>query len=125
MSYHFHYEQKPWNQTENLRISIHSPNGYALVQPLVFRQYQPVEIGDDIALSSGYASNNVRDFLQAALDEAWKIGLRPSQYEDQRNELKAVREHLADMRAISFKKIGMDDPLISNPTLQARHSPTP
>ena len=42
-----------------------------------------------------------RDFLQAALDVAWEIGLRPDGYQDHTNELKATRYHLEDMRALA------------------------
>lgn len=45
----------------------------------------------------------VKSFLQAASDAAWEIGIKPKQLEDQHNELKAVREHLADMKALVFK----------------------
>lgn len=44
---------------------------------------------------------DVQGFLQAALDAAWKRGLRPEGYENRMNELKAVRYHLEDMRALA------------------------
>lgn len=43
------------------------------------------------------------DFLQAALDHAWEVGLRPRGFFDTPNELAATRAHLHDMRALVFK----------------------
>ena len=45
--------------------------------------------------------DQVENFLQAAMDEAWEIGLRPTGHEDYTNELKAVRYHLEDMRLLA------------------------
>lgn len=42
----------------------------------------------------------VRDFLQAMSDAAWEIGIKPKQLESHTNELKAVRDHVADMRMV-------------------------
>lgn len=46
---------------------------------------------------------DVNGFLQAALDLAWEIGLRPAGYDDQvrKGELEAVRDHLEDMRRLA------------------------
>ncbi len=44
---------------------------------------------------------NVNGFLQAALDVAWEIGLRPQGFADPANELTAVRYHLEDMRTLA------------------------
>lgn len=44
---------------------------------------------------------DARGFLQAALDAAWEIGLRPKGFADHKNELTAVRDHLADMRKLA------------------------
>lgn len=47
------------------------------------------------------AVGDVTGFLQAAMDEAWRLGMRPRAYADFNNELKAVRYHLEDMRALA------------------------
>lgn len=44
---------------------------------------------------------DVNGFLQAALDAAWELGMRPTAYADHTNELKAVRYHLEDMRTLA------------------------
>ena len=47
-------------------------------------------------------SRSLHALLQAIMDCGWKAGLRPSGFEDHHNELKAVRDHLADMRMLAL-----------------------
>lgn len=47
---------------------------------------------------------DVRGFLQAALEQAWEIGLRPKGFADNSSELAAVRYHLEDMRTLAKVK---------------------
>lgn len=43
------------------------------------------------------------DFLQAALDAAWKVGMRPKNWRDERPEqVNAMDAHLQDMRRLVF-----------------------
>lgn len=51
-------------------------------------------------LSQGVAPE-IRDFLQACVDCAWKLGIRASEYKDQSAEVAAVRDHLQDMRKLA------------------------
>lgn len=44
---------------------------------------------------------DVTGFLQAAMDAAWELGLRPRGFADYSNEINAVRYHLEDMRALA------------------------
>ena len=46
-------------------------------------------------------SDEVRSFLQAALDAAWEIGLRPAAYEDNRLEVATLKGWLEDMRVLA------------------------
>lgn len=43
----------------------------------------------------------IRDFLQACVDCAWKLGIRAADYKDQSAEVAAVRDHLHDMRKLA------------------------
>jgi hypothetical protein len=52
----------------------------------------------------------VKDLVQKIIDVAWEHGFRPTGYGDMKNETAAVRAHLEDMRAIAFKKIGVEGP---------------
>lgn len=43
------------------------------------------------------------NFLRAALNCAWEIGLRPDGFNDTREGMAATKAHLEDMRALVFK----------------------
>ena len=49
---------------------------------------------------------SVTDFLQAASDTAWELGMRPKHFKDFTNELAAVRYHLEDMRLLAKVRKG-------------------
>ena len=107
MSWKAFLEKKPWSGIENLRIMRARHDGYDLLQPFIFKHYEQFAGApeDEIALpgSSWSPEGDVRGFLQAMMDLAWSEGIRPVGAEDQRNELKAVRDHLADMRTLALK----------------------
>ncbi len=46
-------------------------------------------------------ADEVENFLRAAMDAAWEMGLRPTGFDDHTNELTAVRYHLEDMRLLA------------------------
>jgi len=50
------------------------------------------------------------EFLRAALNAAWDLGLRPDGYLDVRESMKATNSHLQDMRAIAFAKLNVEKP---------------
>ena len=50
------------------------------------------------------AIGDVTGFVQAILDAAWDAGMRPAAQKDATEELKAVRYHLEDMRALAFER---------------------
>lgn len=41
--------------------------------------------------------------LQALLDHAWELGLRPRGFFDTTNQVAAMQAHMADLRALVFK----------------------
>lgn len=51
-----------------------------------------------------------RDFLQAALNCAWELGLRPPGLEHTTETIAATARHLEDMRAITFAKLNVEKP---------------
>lgn len=71
-----------------------------VARPLQFVEFERFKPYDTptIADGEGYSA---RDFLQACMDAAWDLGLRPKGFADQKNELQAVRYHLEDMRALA------------------------
>lgn len=50
--------------------------------------------------------NAVFDFLQAAMNLAWQLGIRPAGATDGRAELAATRAHLEDMRRLVLHEAG-------------------
>lgn len=57
---------------------------------------------DDATMDDSKAGGpSVASFLQAMADAAWDVGIRPRQVADHSSELKAVRDHLQDMRRLA------------------------
>lgn len=68
--------------------------------PLAMKQYDSRSLIEDKDVDLARDMDG-RAFLQAMLDAAWELGLRPEGYENHTNELKAVRYHLEDMRTLA------------------------
>ena len=47
---------------------------------------------------------------QKLIDELWDCGFRPSEGSGSAGQLESVKRHLEDMRAIAFKKSGVEQP---------------
>ena len=45
---------------------------------------------------------------QQIMNELWKVGLRPKDGEGSSAQINSMKEHLADMRKIAFKKLGIN-----------------
>ncbi len=77
------------------------PDGFPIREREVSKYYEPQPFihgqdGDEI--------------LQAILDAAWAEGMRPTGISGERGEIKRLEEHLGDMRALAFHKIGAEKP---------------
>lgn len=100
-------EDSRWDRRRDLFIGISQARG----KPLVVAPFLVLERDEAAALERPTLSEthadvqdnlgDVTGFLQAAMDEAWRIGLRPAGFADTANELKATRYHLEDMRKIA------------------------
>lgn len=66
------------------------------------------EEGDNFDYEHGI--RHADGLIQAIVNEAWERGFRPSGFSDVKNETTAIRSHLADMRAIVAKKVGVEWP---------------
>jgi hypothetical protein len=72
------------------------------VQPLIVKTFeQGLMTTDDGGILGDQTKAECQDFLRALMDAAWEIGIRPSQFTDHTNELKATRFHLEDMRLLA------------------------
>lgn len=106
----FFVDDKPWDKSKRL-FAIRTQSGFdgqrEHIHSLVA---QPIERGiavDVPLLEESWEDDGVGDvtgFLQAAMDAGWEMGLRPAGARDHTNELKAVRYHLEDMRALALPK---------------------
>lgn len=45
------------------------------------------------------------ELIQAIVNEAWRVGFRPTGFEDTKNETTAIKQHLADMKTIAFHQL--------------------
>ncbi len=107
MSWQVYIERRPWDMATRLRIvSKTHPGSFDVVQPFMFKSHEYGEcVGDDeIAIENrGGQPDRVESFLQALVNAAWDHGIKPVQMQDHSNELKAVRDHLSDMRSMAMK----------------------
>lgn len=72
----------------------------AVAEPIVFKAGD----FDSSYIAPTLSGPPAMEFLQAALDAAWKAGLRPTNWRDERpGEIKAMDAHLQDMRRLVFK----------------------
>lgn len=103
----FYIDHKDWGDVRDLYIiKIHQGDGGPqryIAKPLELQLVPAGQIVDEPTMREfgSEGSGDVTGYLQAAMDAAWEAGLRPKGLEDQRNELKAVRYHLEDMRTLA------------------------
>lgn len=105
--WHATVEESGWGQTRRLYLGVRQPMGRSLViAPLLPIIVEPHDEPTDPTLSETRIDRednlgDVTGFLQAVMDEAWRLGMRPRGFADHANELTAVRYHLEDMRALA------------------------
>lgn len=103
----FHAEGEQWRGSQRLFIARRDLGVLRVVKPMEFTDFEPGAEIDRPALEETREERrdncgDVTGFLQAALDSAWAIGLRPRGFEDHQNELSATRYHLEDLRALAL-----------------------
>lgn len=77
-------------------------NERALARPLVFERVAEGILPQPTIGAGGVITGT--EFLQAALNHAWEIGLRPAGFGDTVNQVSALKDHLSDMRALVFRE---------------------
>jgi hypothetical protein len=81
----------------------HMENGEKhICRPLEFYKREPGDLMPP-TISGSIDDNMGQDFLQAALNHAWELGMRPVGFADTPQQIKAMDAHLQDMRALVFK----------------------
>lgn len=110
MRWEFHIEDKPWEGSKRLYI-VATANGQRR-RFMVWPDMEEVEDGAPVSVPALSQTReemqdgvgDVDNFLQAAMEVAWRNGLRPRGFSDTTNELAATRRHLEDMRALAIPK---------------------
>lgn len=98
---------EPWSGRERLHLArFRNEAGQAdVVEPFTLKTYREGESRTDSGAAiegmSWGDKGEVRQFLRAVMTAGWELGIRPDGFEDSTRELKAVRDHLADMRKIA------------------------
>lgn len=116
MKFKFFVEDVPWLGTMRLFIHRHPDvpiSGVGVVQPMAITTVAENEYIDTPFIEARRGGDEVTLFLQAALDAAWERDLRPTGFADHANELRATKDHLADMRALVFADGKLWPPLAS------------
>lgn len=115
-SWHMYLDERTWHGSRQLLlVRADKQSGRtqrSLVKPFEFeplseREYTAPEAATlkECREERQDRVGDVTNFLQAALDCAWKAGMRPDGYEDKRDELNgeltATKQHLEDMRKLA------------------------
>jgi hypothetical protein len=107
MKYRVHTEYSISTNGQSMAIIQETLGGHrAFLQPLQFKAFAPnimVPREEAFAITDDFGDENVKPFLQAMMNAAWDLGLRPTQAKDQTGELAALRLHLEDMRTLALK----------------------
>lgn len=106
-TFKFHHEYSIFEDSLSLAIIRKQYDGTRVfLQPFVWKAYAEntlVPRDEAFAIEGRFGADEVRQFLQAAMDAAWDMGLRPAQAKDRSDELASVRYHLEDMRKLAFE----------------------
>lgn len=100
-------DDRPWDASRRLFIRWNEYRGSgSFVAPMQRATAEPGALYDTPTLSETREDHednlgDVTGFLQAALDAAWSLGMRPAGFADHTNELAAIRAHLDDMRRLA------------------------
>lgn len=96
-------EDRPWDLRCYLHLVRQREGHLDVVKP--FEMTTIPHGGMIVEPSMGVLGDTSREesvaFLRAVMDQAWELGIRPTKFQDHTNELKALRDHLQDMRKLA------------------------
>ncbi|HEY2068250.1 MAG TPA: hypothetical protein VGG48_01750 [Rhizomicrobium sp.] len=113
MTWKIWVEKQPWRMyRERLHLAFTGgqfKEKFFYAKPLqlveVTESFKDVPEQNCLIEDAGTPDGSIRQFLQAALDAAWDLGLRPQGFKDHTLETAALRSHLDDMRTIVGTKL--------------------
>lgn len=68
-----------------------------------------VERIEETLFASEYDLCQSNNMPQVLMDDLWECGIRPSEGQGSAGQLRAVENHLSDMRKITFKKLEINE----------------
>ena len=98
------YLRPNWHQ-DNYRLVIIQDIDRGKIRVASDFKWQEFEEGLAFEPDEGIPAAN--DLVQAILNEAWRVGMRPHGFADVQNETTAIKAHLDDMRTVAFHKLGI------------------
>ena len=96
-------EPVDYKRRMHLTISarVDGSDNVAYAEPLVFRT---IPIEEELGKPTmDLRRDEAMQLLQAFLDHAWRLGLRPAGHADRPAQVAALQDHLKDMQEISFR----------------------
>lgn len=81
-----------------------TPVGHAYGNPVVMTE-MPVGVQPSTHAPTFNLGEEQCEFL---MDELWKMGIRPSNGEGSTGQIKAMEDHLNDMRTIAFSELNIE-----------------
>jgi hypothetical protein len=99
--------QDSFRRGSGVVVGLEGPEGRFYAGKIEFHEVDEGSLVSTPTVGAEYG----RDFLQAALDCAWQMGMRPTRWHDETPaEIKATRAHLQDLRVLVFEKLGVELP---------------
>lgn len=105
MGWRIFVQDEPWAMRSSLYIADDRGGVRSVVKPWTLEVHNRAAA---MEASAKFDEGEVDELLQAFSDLAWERGIRPTQIEDQRNQVKAMEGHLGDLRKVSFKLLKID-----------------
>lgn len=96
-----------WSRGIELYLANKTPQSIAVLTDLIVTEY-PNEDGASILAPSSIKLG--AETAQRLMDALWNTGLRPSGELDSIGQLDALKEHLKDMRQLTFKTLNVEKP---------------
>lgn len=97
-----HVDDRPWDGATKVFMTHYDGQKYGYVSEIKMQPYERgMEIPASITEGMELSQDGGVGFLQAAMDAAWEVGLRPRGLDDHRSELTATKYHLEDMRLLA------------------------
>lgn len=98
-----HVKKEPWRDDVGIYILrdsfVGGKDSIAFVKAFEMKKMHEGDLMEEPSLKM--LSGEAHEFLQAMVNAAWGVGIKPTAMEDSANELKATKYHLEDMRKLA------------------------